>query len=345
MHVIDLRSDTVTWPTEEMRLAMAQAVVGDDVYGEDPTINRLEELGAQKVGKEAALFVPSGTMSNLVALLAHTRPGEEIIVGAEAHIYYYEVGGLARVAGVLPRLVDDRDGIFTAEAIEKTFRPPNPHFPETRLICLENTHNRGGGAITPVENMREIYDLAREHGLSVHLDGARIFNAAVAAGCPVTDFTRYADSVTVCLSKGLSAPVGSLLAGTRDVVTRARKARKLVGGGMRQAGVLAAAGIVGLEKMVDRLAEDHANAKHLAGGLAVIPGIIIDPRRVQTNIVSYELTSRITDGEFLMRLRDRGVLAGSSAPQRIRMVANRMVSAADVETALEAVRAVMPCGS
>ncbi len=343
--MIDLRSDTVTWPTEEMRLAMAQAVVGDDVYGEDPTINRLEKLGAQKVGKEAALFVPSGTMSNLVALLAHTRPGEEIIVGAEAHIYYYEVGGLARVAGVLPRLIDDRDGIFTAEAIEKAFRPPNPHFPETRLICLENTHNRGGGAITPVENLREIYDLAREHGLSVHLDGARIFNAAVATGCPVTDFTRYADSVTVCLSKGLSAPVGSLLTGTREVVTRARKARKLVGGGMRQAGVLAAAGIVALEKMVDRLAEDHANARHLAGGLAVIPGIIIDPGRVQTNIVSYELTSRITDGEFLMRLLDRGVLAGSSAPQRIRMVANRMVSAADIEIALEAVRAVMACGS
>jgi threonine aldolase len=192
--------------------------------------------------------------------------------------------------------------------------------------------------------MREIYDLSREHGLSVHLDGARIFNAAVATGCPVTDFTRYADSVTVCLSKGLSAPVGSLLAGTREFVTRARKARKLVGGGMRQAGVLAAAGIMALEKMVDRLAEDHVNAKRLAGGLAVIPGIIIDPRWVQTNIVSYELAG-ITDGEFLMRLRDRGVLAGSSAPQRIRMVANRMVSAADIETALEAVQAVMLCGS
>ena len=343
--MIDLRSDTVTWPTDEMRQAMAEAVVGDDVYGEDPTVNRLEELGAQKVGKEASLFVPSGTMSNLVALLAHTRPGEEIIVGAEAHIYYYEVGGLARVAGVLPRLIDDRDGVFTAGAIEKTFRPPNPHFPETRLICLENTHNRGGGAITPVENMREIYDLSREHGLAVHLDGARIFNAAVATGRPATDFTRYADSVTFCLSKGLSAPVGSLLAGTREFVARARKARKLVGGGMRQAGVLAAAGIVALERMVERLAEDHANAKRLAEGLADIPGIIIDPRRVQTNIVSYELAPRITDGEFLARLRDRGVLAGSSAPQRIRMVANRMVSAADVETALEAVWAVMRCGS
>jgi threonine aldolase len=344
MRVIDLRSDTVTWPTEEMRLAMAQAVVGDDVYGEDPTINRLEELGAQKVGKEASLFVPSGTMGNLVALLAHTRPGEEIIVGAEAHVYYYEVGGLARVAGVLPRLIDDGDGVFTAGAIAKAFRPPNMHFPETRLICLENTHNRGGGTITPGENMREIYDLARERGLSVHLDGARIFNAAVAAGCPVTDFTRYTDSVSVCLSKGLSAPVGTLLAGTGEFVTRARKARKLVGGGMRQAGVLAAAGIVALEEMVDRLADDHVNAKRLAGSLAVIPGIILDLRRVQTNIVSYQLEG-ITDGEFLARLRDREVLAGSSAPQRIRMVTNRMVSAADIETALEAVRAVMSCGS
>ena len=343
--MIDLRSDTVTWPTDEMRQAMAGAAVGDDVYGEDPTVNRLEELGAQKMGKEASLFVPSGTMSNLAALLAHTRPGEEIIVGAEAHIYYYEVGGLARVAGVLPRLIDDRGGVFTPGAIEKTFRPPNPHFPETRLICLENTHNRGGGAVTPVENMREIFDLSREHDLSVHLDGARIFNAAIATGCQATDFTRYADSVTFCLSKGLSAPVGSLLAGTREFVARARKARKLLGGGMRQAGVLAAAGIVALERMVERLAEDHAHAKRLAEGLADIPGIIIDPRRVQTNIVSYELAPRITDGEFLARLRDRNILAGASAPQRIRMVTNRMVSAADVETAVEAVHAVMQCGS
>lgn len=339
--MIDLRSDTVTWPTDDMRQAMARAEVGDDVYGEDPTINRLEELGARKVGKEASLFVASGTMSNLVALLAHTRPGEEIIVGAEAHIYYYEVGGLARVAGVLPRLVDDRDGVFTAAAIRAAFRRPNPHFPETRLVCLENTHNRGGGAVTPVENMREIYELSREHSLSVHLDGARIFNAAIAAGRPVTDFTRYADSVTVCLSKGLSAPVGSLLAGSHEFIQRARKARKLVGGGMRQAGVLAAAGIVALERMVDRLAEDHANAKRLAEGLAVIPGIMIDPARVQTNIVSYELAPGITESEFLLRLGEKGVLAGSPGPQRIRMVANRMVAAEDIETALEAVRAVM----
>jgi len=339
--VIDLRSDTVTWPTDEMRQAMAEAVVGDDVYGEDPTVNRLEELGAQKMGKEAALFLPSGTMSNLVALLAHTRPGEEILVGAEAHIYYYEVGGLARVAGVLPRLVDDRDGVFTAEAFKKTLRPPNLHFPETRLFCLENTHNRGGGTITTVEQMQEIYELAQELHLQVHLDGARIFNAAVATGRPVTDFTRYTDSVSFCLSKGLSAPVGSLLAGAREFVQRARKARKVVGGGMRQAGILAAAGIVALEKMVDRLAEDHANARRLALGLSDIPGIKIDLARVQTNIVSYELEPRITDREFLQRLREKSVLAGSSAPQRIRMVTNRMVSSEDIETALQAVRAVM----
>lgn len=339
--MIDLRSDTVTWPTDEMRQAMAEAVVGDDVYGEDPTVNRLEELGAQKLGKEAALFVPSGTMSNLVALLAHTRPGEEIVVGAEAHIYYYEVGGLARVAGVLPRLIDDSEGVFTAAAIRAAFRPPNLHFPETRLICLENTHNRGGGTVTPVDNMREIYELSREHGLLVHLDGARIFNAAVATGCPVTDFTRYADSVTACLSKGLSAPVGSLLAGNGEFLARARKARKLLGGGMRQAGVLAAAGIVAMERMVGRLADDHANARLLAEGLSGITGIIIDPRRTQTNIVSFGLAPGITDEAFLRCLRDRGVLAGSSAPQRIRMVLNRMVSAADVETALGAARAVM----
>jgi threonine aldolase len=339
--MIDLRSDTVTWPTEEMRQAMAAAAVGDDVYGEDPTVNRLEELGAQKLDKEAALFLPSGTMSNLVALLTHTRPGEEIIAGAEAHVYYYEVGGLARIAGVLPRLIDDGDGVFKAGEITKAFRSPNIHYPETRLICLENTHNRGGGTITPVDNMREIWELARERGLAVHLDGARIFNAAVASGCPVTDFTRYADSVAACLSKGLSAPVGSLLAGTKEFITRARKARKLVGGGMRQAGVLAAAGIVALEKMVDRLAEDHANARRLAEGLAAIPGISIDLARVQTNIVSFGLAPRISDGEFLERLYDRGVLAGAAAPQRIRMVTNRMVDATGIETALNEVRVAM----
>ncbi len=339
--MIDLRSDTVTWPTDEMRRVMAEAVVGDDVYGEDPTVNRLEALGAQKMGKEAALFVPSGTMSNLVALLAHTRPGEEILVGAEAHVYYYEVGGLARVAGVLPRLVDDRDGVFTAEAFKAVLRTPNLHFPETRLFCLENTHNRGGGTITNVEQMQEIYELARELHLAVHLDGARIFNAAVAAGRPAADFARYADSVSFCLSKGLSAPVGSLLAGGREFVQRARKARKVVGGGMRQAGVLAAAGIVALEKMVDRLAEDHANARRLAVGLAEIPGIKIDLARVQTNIVSYELAPTLTEEEFLARLNAKGVLAGSPGPHRIRMVANRMVSSEDIETALQAIRVVM----
>lgn len=339
--MIDLRSDTVTWPTDEMRRAMAEAIVGDDVYGEDPTVNRLEALGAQKMGKEAALFVPSGTMSNLVALLAHTRPGEEILVGAEAHVYYYEVGGLARVAGVLPRLVDDRDGVFTVEAFKAVLRTPNLHFPETRLFCLENTHNRGGGTITTVEQMQEIYELAQELHLAVHLDGARIFNAAVATGRPVTDFTRYADSVSFCLSKGLSAPAGSLLAGSGELVRRARKARKLVGGGMRQAGVLAAAGIVALEKMVDRLVEDHANARRLAVGLSDIPGIKIDLSRAQTNIVSYGLPSTLTEEEFLVRLKDRDVLAGSPGPQRIRMVANRMVSATDIETALGAVREVM----
>ncbi|MEW6274081.1 MAG: low-specificity L-threonine aldolase [Bacillota bacterium] len=340
--MIDLRSDTVTQPTAEMRRAMAEALVGDDVYGEDPTVNRLEALGARMVGKEAALFVASGTMGNLVALLTHTRPGEEIIVGAQAHIYYYEAGGLARLAGVLPRLADDRDGMITAAAVKELLRPPNIHFPPTRLICLENTHNRGGGTILPAEQMRAVYELAKESGLAVHLDGARIFNAAVAAGRPVEEFARYADSVMFCLSKGLSAPAGSLLAGTREFCDRARRARKLVGGGMRQAGVLAAAGIVALEQMVDRLAEDHANARYLAEGLAALPGIELDPARVQTNIVVFHLRAPgLTADEFLARLKERGILAVSMSPACVRMVTHRHISRKDVEKTLAAVEEVM----
>lgn len=340
--MIDLRSDTVTQPTEKMRQAMAEAAVGDDVYGEDPTVNRLEELGARMVGKEAALFVASGTMGNLVALLSHTCPGEEIIVGAEAHIYYYEAGGLARIAGVLPRLADDRSGVLEALEVKKLLRPENIHFPRTRLVCLENTHNRGGGMVMTPEQMCQVYELAKEHGLSVHLDGARIFNASVATGIPVQEFTKYTDSVMFCLSKGLSAPVGSLLAGTREFVARARRARKLVGGGMRQAGVLAAAGIVALERMVDRLADDHANARLLAEGIAGIPGIRLDLNRVQTNIVAFELTEGgMSADEFLQRLRQKGILAGSMSSTCVRMVTNRHITCGDIETVIRSVAEIL----
>ena len=336
--MIDLRSDTVTLPTEEMRQAMAGAEVGDDVYGEDPTVNRLEALGAEMVGKEAALFVASGTMGNLVALMSHTRPGEEVIAGAEAHVYYYEAGGLARLAGLLPRLFNDRDGMVDAAAVRELLRPANIHFPSTSVVCLENTHNRGGGTVLPVEKMREIYALAKENGLFVHLDGARIFHAAVASARPVREFTRYADSVMFCLSKGLSAPAGSLLAGTREFIGRARRVRKLVGGGMRQAGVLAAAGIVALQKMVDRLAEDHANARLLAEGLAAVRGIEIDPGRVQTNIVIFSLKDpRLSADVFLARLKERGVLASGMSAATVRMVTHRHIGRGEVEKALAAV--------
>lgn len=340
--MIDLRSDTVTRPTEAMREAMARAEVGDDDYGDDPTVNRLEELGASLVGKEGAIFLPSGTMGNLVAILSHTRPGEEIIVGAEAHIYYYEQGGLARLAGVLPRLADDRDGLMRTGEIERLLRPADLHFPATSLICLENTHNRGGGVIMAPEQMREVYELAKTRDLAVHLDGARIFNAAVASGFTVKEFTRYADSVMFCLSKGLSAPVGSLLAGSRSFIDRARRVRKLLGGGMRQAGILAAAGIVALETMVDRLAEDHANARRLAGGLSRIAGIDVDLKRVQTNIVVFRLTDeRLNEDEFLARLREREILAGSFGRRLVRMVTNRHIKAGDVDTVLGAVAEIM----
>jgi len=340
--IIDLRSDTVTSPTEEMRAAMAHAEVGDDVYGEDPTINHLEEMTAARLGKEAGLFVPSGTMGNLIALLTHTRPGEEIILGAESHIYYYEVGGLARIAGVLPRLFDDTSGNVNVEAIKNLFRAPNLHLPPTSLICLENTHNRGGGTIISPEVMRDIYLLAKERQLSVHLDGARLFNAAVASGLSVTAFARYADTVNVCLSKGLSAPVGSVLTGSRAFIDQARRQRKLVGGGMRQAGILAAAGIVALETMVDRLADDHQHARQLAEGLHGLPGINLDLSRVQTNMVAFSINnSGMKDDDFLGGLKNRGVLASSMGPGYIRMVINRHIGSKEVTQTIQAVSDVL----
>jgi threonine aldolase len=341
--MIDLRSDTVTLPTEAMRQAMARAEVGDDVYGEDPTINRLETLGAQMMGKEAGLFVVSGTMGNLIALLAHTNAGDEIIVGTNSHTYYYETGGMARLAGVIPRLFDDHTGIIETAAIKELLRPRDIHFPQTRLICLENTHNRGGGTIMTPAQMRDIYELAQENNLSVHLDGARIFNAAVASGIAVKELARYADSVMFCLAKGLSAPVGSLLTGPKDFIERARTARKLVGGGMRQAGMLAAAGIIALEKsMIERLAEDHANARYLAEGLAALEGISLQPERVQTNIVIFNLDKPgLSADKFLAALKEKGILVNSMGPTSTRMVTHRHIGRAEVEYTLAAVKEVL----
>lgn len=341
MKIIDLRSDTVTLPTEEMLEAMRNARLGDDVFGEDPTVKELEDLAAKKMGKEAALLVTSGTQGNLVSILSHTKRGEEVILEADAHIYHYELGGIAAIAGVLPRPIRGEMGILEPEAVEEAIRPPSPHFPRTALICLENTHNLAGGTcITPLQT-RKICEVAAKHGLSVHLDGARIFNAAVALGVDVRELVSSVDSVMFCLSKGLSAPIGSLVVGTSSFVERARRMRKMLGGGMRQAGVIAAAGLVALEKMVDRLREDHANARLLAEGLAKIDGIKIDLKRVQTNIVMFDVSGLgITGSAFITALSERGVKALTVKGNVVRMVTHRGVNREDILQTLEVVREV-----
>jgi threonine aldolase len=342
MPLIDLRSDTVTQPTPAMREAMYRAELGDDVFGEDPTVNRLEEMAAEKLGKERALLVVSGTMGNLVGVLSHTQRGDEVIVGDQSHIFLYEVGGCSALGGVQMRTVPNVRGLLPLEAVGAAIRGPNIHFPRTGLICLENTHNRCGGAVLTVEYTRQLCALAHRHGIPVHLDGARIFNAAVALGVDVKELVADVDSVTFCLSKGLCGPVGSLLCGSAAYIERARKYRKMVGGGMRQAGIIAAAGIVCLEQMIDRLAEDHENARRLAIGLAEIPGIILDPTTVQTNIVIFELAEdRLTAAEFAARLKSEGVLCGAIGPRRVRMVTHYGITAADIETTLRAVSRVM----
>jgi len=335
---LDLRSDTVTLPTPAMREAMFRAELGDDVFGEDPTVIRLERMAAERMGKEAAVFVASGTMGNLVSLLAHCRRGDEAIVGDQAHILHYEVGAAAGLAGIQLRpLANDARGMIDPAEAEATIRGQNIHYPRTALLCLENTHNRcGGGVLTP-EDTAALADLAHRHDVAVHLDGARIFNAAIALGIPAAELARDVDSVSFCLSKGLAAPVGSLVCGSEEFVARARKARKMVGGGMRQVGVIAAAGIVALETMVERLAEDHENARTLAQGLAELPGLVIDPAGVQTNIVLFDLEgwemSRFF--EALDRAQIKAIPVG---PQRIRMVTHYGVSRRDIGEALERLR-------
>ena len=341
MKIIDLRSDTVTNPTPEMRRAMFEAEVGDDVYGEDPTVNNLEKIAAERMGKEAALFTTSGTQSNLAAVLTHTRHGNEVILGSDAHIFWYEVGGAAALGGVILRTVpNDMSGRLDLNDVEQAVRGKNLHYPETALICLENTHNRCGGAVLTPDYTRDICALAHARGLKVHLDGARIFNAAIALGVPVPLLTGNVDSVSFCLSKGLSAPVGSLLCGSKDFVERARKYRKMLGGGMRQAGILAAAGIVALETMVNRLAEDHTNAKRLAQGLASIKGITLSQDDVPTNIVMFALSPELSSGEFTEALLKSGVKVGSHGGNLFRAVTHRMISSSDVDEAVAIIKTV-----
>ncbi|HEY4687927.1 MAG TPA: low-specificity L-threonine aldolase [Anaerolineae bacterium] len=345
---IDLRSDTVTQPTPAMRQAMARAEVGDDVLGDDRTVKRLEEMAAERMGQAAGLFVASGTMGNLAALLTHCRRGDEAIVGDRSHTLNNEQGGMAALGGVVPHPIPNRpDGTLRLEDIENAIQEDDPHHARTRLICLENTHNATGGMPLTAEYTRSVAALARQHGLKLHIDGARIFNAAIALGVPASDLAREADSVTFCLSKGLSAPVGSVLCGPKDFIAEARRARKVVGGGMRQAGVIAAAGIVALETMVDRLAEDHAHAKRLAEGLADTPGFAVDPDRVWTNMVYFDLAPevKIDAPQVERRLAERGVLLFAVGKRRFRAVTHAWVTANEIDRALLAFRSVLvDCG-
>ena len=337
MASIDLRSDTVTQPTDEMRRAMAAAEVGDDVFGEDPSINELQERAATLLGKEAGLLTTSGTMSNLIATLAWSSHGDEIIMGDEAHMFWNEGAGQAALGGVQTRLVpNDEQGRIDANDVAAAIRPSgNLHFPKTSMVCLENTHNRcSGGVLTP-EDTKSVGDVAHAAGVPVHLDGARIFNAAIALEVPAAELARDVDDLSFCLSKSLSCPVGSVLVGSQDFIDQAKRWRKMVGGGMRQAGVLAAAGLVALDSMIDRLAEDHQNARRLAQGLANIDGLTVDPEKIQTNIVFFEVNESLgTAADMIAALNRQGVQVSYPGKQSIRMVTHRHISAADIEEAL-----------
>jgi threonine aldolase len=345
--MIDLRSDTVTLPTPAMREAMHHAEVGDDVYHEDPTINRLQEMAAERLGKEAAIFVPSGTMGNAASILAHAGRGEAIIVGNQSHVYHYEVGGASTLGGS-PMIVvqTDSDGMLDPHDIQINIADgSDEHSAPTVLLCIENTHNRCGGTVLSLEMVEQLSSLAHSHGLMVHMDGARVFNAATALGIPVSTLVQTVDSVMFCLSKGLSAPVGSMVVGKHDFIQRVHRMRKLLGGGMRQAGVLAAAGIVALEQMVDRLAEDHETSKQLALGLADYPQIDINVDRVQTNMVMFSVrnSQRVPMGEqetmeFLSTIRERGVLMGHIGQGKIRAVTHHGITDDDIRRVLISIR-------
>jgi len=341
---IDLRSDTVTLPSDEMRRAMASAEVGDDVYGEDPTVNRLEARAAEIFGREAAIFVPTGTMGNQIAIKLHTHPGQEILCEERGHIFNYEMAMLSWFSGCVARPVAAPQGILSWDLLAPKISPASYYVAQTGLIELENTHNMAGGTVTPVAAMEEICQRAHERNLPVHLDGARVFNAAAFLGKPVAEITRSFDTVMFCLSKGLGAPVGSMLVGTKNLIGRARSIRKALGGGMRQAGILAAAGLIALEHGPSRLHEDHAMARMLAEGVAGIPGIEIDLATVQTNIVIFDVSDTgKSSTEITAALKEQGVLAGTVNPQLIRFVTHLNISTAQCERALSGLRSI--CGS
>ena len=339
--MIDLRSDIITKPTKEMREAMFLAEVGDDVYKEDPTVLKLEEKAAEMLGKEAALFVTSGTQGNQLAVLAHCRPSQEVIVEEDSHIVCYEGAAMSALAGVQPRPLKGNRGAIDPEMLELAIRPKDIHFPVTGLICLENTHNRAGGAVVPLENMEKIFRVASRHQVPVHLDGARLFNAAIATNTPISAFASYTTSVQVCLSKGLGAPIGSILAGDKDFIEEARIWRKRLGGGWRQAGVLAAPGLVAITSMVERLAEDHENAELLADGLATIDGIelVTNP---ETNIVLINMeNSRHNAATLIEELKERNILATAFGPHTVRFTTNYHITKEDINVCLHVINQIM----
>ena len=342
MKIIDLRSDTVTRPTPQMREVIASAEVGDDVFGDDPTVNRLQEKVAELLGKEAALFVPSGTMANQVSIKTHTQPGDEVILEANSHVFNYESGAPALLSGATVHTIQGDHGVFTAEQVEAAIRPADHHFARSRLIVIENTHNRAGGTIFPVAQMQRIREVATKQGLSIHLDGARLWNASAATGLDLRAWADLADSVSVCLSKGMGCPVGSLIAGTREFIDRAHRFRKIFGGGMRQAGLLAAAGLYAIENHRERLVEDHRNCRILAEAIAELPGAVVDLDYVQTNILIVELTPQAPfDGPgFSAAMKEVGVWFLPTAANKVRLVTHLGVSGEDAEEACARIRRV-----
>jgi threonine aldolase len=341
--VIDFRSDTVTKPTPAMRQAMAQAEVGDDVFGDDPTVNRLQERVAELLGKEAALLVPTGTMANQTVIRSQTQPGDEIIAHSGSHIYQYESGGPAAISGCMLRLLEGDRGIFTAETLRRAIKKPNPHFPNPALVVVENTHNRGGGSVWPLDQVAEVTEVARDAGLKLHLDGARLMNACVAKACSPVVYAKHFDTVSICFSKGLGAPVGSAVAGDAETIHRVHRFRKMFGGGMRQAGILAAAALHALDHHVDRLTEDHANARHLAEQLSSLPGITIDVSSVETNIVFFRAGDSPESAEsFCRAMYEEGVWMLPEGDGRVRALTHLDVSRGDVDRAVEIIRRTMP---
>jgi threonine aldolase len=341
-NLIDLRSDTVTRPTPAMRNAMAEAEVGDDVFGEDPTVNALQEKVAHLLGKEASLFVPSGTMANQLSIKSHTQPGDEVIIELSSHPYNFEGGAGAALSGIQFQCLKGVRGILDASQIEEAIRPDDHHFPVTRLVCLENTHNRGGGSIYPIEKISEIYRLAKSKGLLLHLDGARLWNASMATGIKSEEYAQWADSVSVCLSKGLGAPIGSLVAGSKSFIDRVHRFRKMFGGGMRQAGIIAAAGIYALDHHIERLKDDHQNARRLAVGLKEFKGVSIDPKHVETNIVIFDVSNTgMTGAQVGEAMKKEGVLIHAFSRTQIRLVTHLDITSEDIETALKAFEKIL----